>query len=670
MLIKKIDITNFRQYKVKTSVEFATDKNKNVTVLMGDNGAGKTTFAQAFMWCLYGDNDFKIKELINREVREAMGPGEKETVKVELEVETDGKLYCIIRKQDFIRTYTKVETRGCELTIRYKDDISAETKFMKEKESQQFIKRMLPKELSRFFIFDGERIRVMSDEFEAGKSKEFANAVHGLIGLNSLRKAIEHFKPTRQGSVTGIYSNRIDEQSDDKVRNYSREIARIKQDISDIEKRCEQSKKQVEAYRERSIKSKNELLEMATQIELKGEYEQLEKKIQMEKEKKDKEVTILFNQFSNSAMYYFEMPLIKESISDLSKADKLDKGVPKLHADTINFLLNRNRCICGESLVAGDKHYQELISLLDVVPPKSLGQALGEYISKIRKDVKIASTFKAQFQSNIEGIRKQTLEIEEDERTLTQIEDELADTSKAKLLQDTIVQCDTMIKSMERQIDNDTKSIGELEAKRKYQEAQRDTLIIADKKNMESRRLLEYSKLLYEKMIDEYDAKEASARKELQETINEIFTNIYDGGIKLEVDNRYNVKVSVSDDMASEDELERNTAQNYAIIFAFISGIIQMSKNKSEEMKEMMGIVTQEKSESDGYPLIMDAPLSAFDKRRIKSICQTIPGIAQQVIIFIKDTDGEVAEEHMSGSLGARYELVADSQMATHVEKR
>ena len=84
----------------------------------------------------------------------------------------------------------------------------------------------------------------------------------------------------------------------------------------------------------------------------------------------------------------------------------------------------------------------------------------------------------------------------------------------------------------------------------------------------------------------------------------------------------------------------------------------------------MYGFEIEDNEEIDGYPLIMDAPLSAFDKKRIQSICKTIPDIAQQVIIFIKDTDGEVAEEYMRTCIGKKYELVADSQLATHIESR
>ena len=61
MLLKKITLKNFRQFKGVQSVEFATDPQKNVTVIMGENGSGKTTLAQAFTWCLYGVTDFKTQ---------------------------------------------------------------------------------------------------------------------------------------------------------------------------------------------------------------------------------------------------------------------------------------------------------------------------------------------------------------------------------------------------------------------------------------------------------------------------------------------------------------------------------------------------------------------------------------------------------------------------------
>ena len=61
--------------------------------------------------------------------------------------------------------------------------------------------------------------------------------------------------------------------------------------------------------------------------------------------------------------------------------------------------------------------------------------------------------------------------------------------------------------------------------------------------------------------------------------------------------------------------------------FAFIAGIIKLARenrNASNESEKLLS--------SEPYPLVMDAPLSAFDKRRIKTVCTALPEVAEQVM--------------------------------------
>ncbi len=71
MEIKSIKLINFRQFK-NASIDFSTDSQKNVTIIIGENGTGKTTLEQAFFWCLYGITKFKDKVVLNRSVAECL----------------------------------------------------------------------------------------------------------------------------------------------------------------------------------------------------------------------------------------------------------------------------------------------------------------------------------------------------------------------------------------------------------------------------------------------------------------------------------------------------------------------------------------------------------------------------------------------------------------------
>ena len=68
------------------------------------------------------------------------------------------------------------------------------------------VNSILPKELSRYFFFDGERIERMSKEISTHKkATDFADAVRSLLGLKGIEKAIQHLNPSSKSSVIGSY---------------------------------------------------------------------------------------------------------------------------------------------------------------------------------------------------------------------------------------------------------------------------------------------------------------------------------------------------------------------------------------------------------------------------------------------------------------------------------
>ena len=103
MLIRSITVENFLPFQGKQRVVFSIDPDKNVTLIMGNNGAGKTSLAQAFEWCLYGRAPKDSDRVINAYVYEHIAPGYERYASVEIELEKDGTVYTISRKQRYSR---------------------------------------------------------------------------------------------------------------------------------------------------------------------------------------------------------------------------------------------------------------------------------------------------------------------------------------------------------------------------------------------------------------------------------------------------------------------------------------------------------------------------------------------------------------------------------------
>ena len=71
MILEKITIENFRQFRGKQEIFFSTIPNRNVTLVHAENGFGKTALLNALLWGFYGHEglteDLPRKEIIIHE---------------------------------------------------------------------------------------------------------------------------------------------------------------------------------------------------------------------------------------------------------------------------------------------------------------------------------------------------------------------------------------------------------------------------------------------------------------------------------------------------------------------------------------------------------------------------------------------------------------------------
>ena len=72
MFIESIEISNFRAYKEINTVCFERSR-KNVYLIAGNNGFGKTTFLTSLVWCLYGKLMGDVDDKFRREINDSQG---------------------------------------------------------------------------------------------------------------------------------------------------------------------------------------------------------------------------------------------------------------------------------------------------------------------------------------------------------------------------------------------------------------------------------------------------------------------------------------------------------------------------------------------------------------------------------------------------------------------
>lgn len=661
MLLESIKLENFRQFR-NEYIEFAQGSDgKNVTIIIGDNGTGKTTFAQAFFWCMYGETEFSDKNMLNKLVAAEMKPGQESKVQVTLKLTHGNVSYTLMREQTYRKDYSnRIKGDNTVFDIAIKDT-NGNTSYVKKTLCEGEVKSILPKELSRYFFFDGERIEKMSKDISTGKkATDFAEAVKGLLGLNAMFSAIQHFNPRIKNSVINSYESSYSAGSNTKIQEYTRTIEHCKEEIARIDARLEELENQIEQATSRKAEKVEEIKQYAEGEELQRQKEKLLQRIETAKASRSTVIKEISRSFNANMSSFFSASLILRSLNFLSGKDFAGKDIPFMHAKTIEYLLKQKVCICGTHLDEGSVPYNKVKELIDFLPPQSISTTISDFKKESKRRANSRQDLFSDVRDKLAVISKQDEDLIELNDDLHAIEGKLSGgdvRGKVRAINSEIQLCDQTIKKSQTEHDQLLIKKGGFEKEAGRADTERRNLTLLDDKNKKIEIYKAYAERIYKELQAVYVSSEAEIRRKLETTINEIFKTIYEGGLSLTIDEKYHISVYADD---YDGDVETSTAQSISVIFAFITGIIKMARENRNATDEDAKLLS-----SEPYPLVMDAPLSAFDKRRIKTVCESLPNTAEQVIIFIKDTDGELAEEYMGDKIGSRHHFDKKNEFET-----
>lgn len=186
MKINRIRLYNFSSYEGENIFDFNCSNNdKNIVLIGGKNGAGKTSLFTAIKIALYGPLSYgyvgvnphyisRIKNLINSKAFQQDIVEAEVQITISLRIERDVKEYVITRKWDYTQQKLN-ENHSIE-----KEGI----KFSEQERSyfQNYLQSIVPPDLFEFFLFDGEEV---GNIFSTSSYNSYIkNAVFTLCGMD------------------------------------------------------------------------------------------------------------------------------------------------------------------------------------------------------------------------------------------------------------------------------------------------------------------------------------------------------------------------------------------------------------------------------------------------------------------------------------------------------
>ena len=223
MRFEKLTIENFGPYKDKEEIDFTQDDG--IIIVWGDNGRGKTTIMNAFNFLFFSavkDSSGRTDDYFSfvNEIGKAEGNFE---YTISLEVSMDDCHYKITRKLEVINQGSIPhgnEDMVPVLSVNENGNIVDNTR------AEHIIKKIMPAEVARFFLFDGELLQ----QYEAllhEQSTEVAGikkSIEQILGLPILTHGAADAKRIHEKYASA--ANKA-AQNDKNTEKYANQIERL-----------------------------------------------------------------------------------------------------------------------------------------------------------------------------------------------------------------------------------------------------------------------------------------------------------------------------------------------------------------------------------------------------------------------------------------------------------
>ena len=274
MKISSIKLDNFRIYKGEVNLDLPVQKDKNINIIAGKNGFGKTTFLTSLIWCFYGNLMVQVEDkyrkdiqkiggynnyllsLLNRDV-EIEPEGAVLSVEVELE---DIMIPSIPCKKVQIRRTFNAYSKEEKLDVFIDGD---ENELTKDFGFEIFINDfILPREIAKFFFFDAEKIVSLAEAKSKAELRTLSKAYSEVLGIKKYEELKHNLESLlvklRRRGVSDFQKSELDLLIDSEYE--LEETIKHKEEKRDnIDKQIALLKSQSDSLQEKLIREGNEI---------------------------------------------------------------------------------------------------------------------------------------------------------------------------------------------------------------------------------------------------------------------------------------------------------------------------------------------------------------------------------------------------------------------------
>ena len=658
MKLRELTINNFMPYKGEQNIRFPEHETQNVMLLFGDNMRGKTSFLNSIRWGFYGTalgRHLRTIPRVNLVNMDAAAEGNWST-SVVLKFNHGERLYELrrqITKKEYISEPRNDADFEESVGLRIDGEVLTADKITNE------INQVIPEEISRFFLFDGELLQeyenLLIEESEQGKKiKEHIEQALGVPALVHGRDELKALlKTARNLQAKDAKKNKELQQYAEQQRQLEIQLTSLEKDQEDIKAQRTEKQNEIDAIDD-ELKNTEAVQRKKSELErLIGEKKATDRQLVslMDEQRqllKTAWKDILFNSVS---------PILdglrsqRDGIqSAISRKATLENKIKELKAT-----LDDPTCPTCRQEIPSDKMSKIRDSISQLMAESELSVVNVDDVAGLNRKIDQLS----KIQSHGEGERIVKLGIKQRqydvqlitiETKLDEIEEEIRgyDTDQIMRQREKRNQLSILLSRIENDLNKLKREIEENQNKQDHIA----TLISksAGAQGQLSSRRVNVCQELEQIFSEGINQLRDALREEVELFASKAFAELttektYSG---LEINHNYGLSII---DHEGRTLKERSAGAEQVVALSLIDGLNKTARKSG--------------------PIIMDTPLGRLDPKHRSNVLRYLPKMAEQVVLLVHEGEIDPKRDliNFAERIGARYQIERISATESRIVK-
>lgn len=635
MKISEIDLWNFRQFYGRETLKLACGDEQNVTLIHAENGVGKTTLLNAVYWAMFGEVTPRFEQRDRIVNFEAEHEGEQHA-KVEIEFAFNGQQFRASRRfeknaREPIFGVSKVE-HGALVPL---------------PAPETFINSVIPKDMAKYFFFDGEH----AESFAAEQNQGTGAAIRSMLGCDLAERGISDLK-----AVGAQYTRLVsDVEGEAGVQSLRDRLSRLEDEQEADEAALKDHEKSIE-----EAATQKALIEEALRRTSGAKEIQLLRD-ELEAQKTDAEFQIgaaraeLVHWIGDKAIAVTSRKLTSKTLDFIDEESVRGRLPSPYREDFIQGLLEKETCICCRDLKPTSENWAAVAALLQtagntevlnlVVRARTRLISLKENAANAPK---LLGVIQERLASLLDRYRTLEQRVGEESRKLEDFNlDEVRKREMARVTLDKMIRDRSAeVGSLRSAIKVRAQSINALEVEIQTKVA----------KNEKARTIMQKRKLAFstaERLKTLLQLYEEEARKEIEAEINHILQRTARRDYRFEFADDFKMSLLHAD---VDGAVPKSGGENQLMSLAFTAALIRFSKARLNKKHFIL-------SPGTVAPLVLDAPIGHLDRSYRHATAEFIPKMAGQVILLLSSAHtSDSVLEALRPHVGMEYVLISENK--------